>query len=128
MACDTGVFRKSRKGCLEEVGLEIFDFNKEHELLKYKYLSFETLSRKEWKQCQWCIKCKGMPSKYYAWREEIREKYSDYNITELMDFGRYLDLCAGRRGIVFTRKSLIKYSFYRDYQQVIEEIIEFKKG
>ncbi|MBQ7359317.1 MAG: hypothetical protein IJW63_04380 [Lachnospiraceae bacterium] len=129
MACDRGIFRKSRKECLEEIGLEVFDFNKEYELLKYKYLSFEKLSRKEWKQCQRCIKCKGMPNKYCIWREEIREKYSNYNITELLDFKRYLELCAEKRkGIIWARKRVIERGLYTAYQKVIEEIIEFKKG
>ena len=123
-----GLLRKSRKECLTEVGEERFEFERKYEILKYKYVTFEYLTRKEWEQCQRCINCMRMPHKYSMWRGEIREKYIGHSLTDLLDFKSYLDLCARKRlKMLPTKNREIEINMYRDYQKVIDELIEFKR-
>lgn len=120
--------RKSRKGCLVEAGKERFDFDKEYELIKYKYINYERLTKREWEWCQRGIKSKRLPYKHCDWTWQIREKYSLYNITELEEFQKYLDWCVWRkRGGISTKKNMLERSLYAEYKKIIEEMIEFKK-
>lgn len=120
--------RKNRRECLTEVGEERFGFERKFEVLKYKYVTFERLTRKEWEQCQRCIKCMKMPHKYPMWRGEIREKYIGHSLTDLLDFKSYLELCARKRkGLITTKNREIEINMYKDYQKVIDELIEFKR-
>ncbi|MBQ9122422.1 MAG: hypothetical protein IJY10_02900 [Lachnospiraceae bacterium] len=119
---------RNGKRRLIEAGKKRFDFNKEQELLKYKYINFENMTPKEWRQCQKCIACKGMPYNYPGWRAGIREKYIGYSLTELVDFRRYLIQCARKRKCIFSpRKRHIEQNFFVDFGKVIEDLIALKK-
>lgn len=46
------VLRKNRKKCYTQIGKEKYDFDRENELLEYKYLCCAKMKRKEWEQCR----------------------------------------------------------------------------
>lgn len=179
--------RKDRKGCLVPVGKEQFGFCKGREMLRYKYLCHEKLTKDEWEQCERCDQCIGMPYSYYDWSEEIKKKYGTYDLIQLIEFDKYLELCIRKRkvnqeasnilyaamascglaiifdnilfeytgnmgliasiviglivtlGIVFLimvivnavfspiHNNNLEWNMYKDYQSVIEEMIEAKK-
>ena len=79
--------RKEKGDCVYKVGKERFGFDENTELSKYKYLCCENMTGKEWK------KRNGLPYSYYEWSRQIKSKYNQYNIEQLEEFSRYLELC-----------------------------------
>lgn len=82
------VLRSSRKKCFLQIGKDKYNFDRKEELIKYKYLCCAKLSRSEWKKC---INM-NMPYNYQDWKNDIENKYSIYNKSQLYDFIRYLEL------------------------------------
>ena len=79
--------RSTRKRCYGELGEIRFDFFKDDAILKYKYISGEKLSKKEWKKCLG----KNMPISFAEWEEFVQEKYDEYSKEQLKEFCIYLE-------------------------------------
>lgn len=78
--------RTTRQRCFVEM-LEIhFDFVKDDELLKYKYICGEALSKKEWEKCL----VENMPISFAQWEEFTKEKYGEYSKEQLEEFQKHL--------------------------------------
>lgn len=93
--------RRWRGSCINRVGKERFAFDKKVELLKYKYLCCDSMTRMEWR------KREELPYSYYEWKKEIWSKYDKYNAKQLEEFKRYLVLCSRRENIFRESNSII---------------------
>lgn len=93
--------RKERGSCVIKVGKERFNFDKKEELIKYKYLCCESMKKKEWK------KCNDLPYSYYGWSQEIKNRYVKYNLQQLEEFKRYLELCTRKKRVFQEGSNLI---------------------
>lgn len=80
--------RKTRRYCYVKLGKERFGFNKNEELLKYKYICGEKLSRREWKKCL----SQNAPYSFKQWKELIENKYGKYSKEQLNEFIKYLEI------------------------------------
>lgn len=85
-ANDKTMTRKTRKNCYIERGKECFGFDKNRELMIYRYLCDERLTRKEFKNC----KQENVPNNFKQWEENIRKRYEQYDSLQLEEFERYL--------------------------------------
>lgn len=95
--------RRSRKNCYIQLGRERFDFNKDEELLKYKYICGEKIDRKAWKKCLE----KNMPYSYAQWERLIKEKYKEFNKEQLKEFEKYLEIGAFSKNIYKIKDNII---------------------
>lgn len=89
------VLRRTREECTEQIGKEKYDFNRDEELIKYKYLCGAKMKRKEWKKCKNYINSYS----YSEWKLNVREKYNVYSKNQLEEFSRYLELGIRSRGV-----------------------------
>ncbi len=69
-----------------EIGIQYFDFEFFKELVIYKYLCRDSLSKKEWKKLDNGI----MFDSYHQWEDYILKKYENYNETKIIEFYKYL--------------------------------------
>lgn len=84
----TNMDRTVRKYCYVQLGRERFDFNRDEELLRYKYVCGEKLSRRDWKKCQ----LYNMPYSFDRWEGLIKDKYRKYSSEQLNEFEKYLKI------------------------------------
>lgn len=80
--------RSTRKYCYVQLGKERFDFNKDEEFVRYKYVCGEKLSRREWKKCS----SYNMPYSFEQWKGLIKDKYKKYSAEQLNEFENYLKI------------------------------------
>lgn len=71
---------------MRKIGIEYLDFNYQMELIKYKYLTGEGLSAKEWKR----LNEREKYNTYFAWKESIRKKNENKTDLELKELIEYL--------------------------------------
>ena len=81
-----------------EIGIQYFDFEFFKELVIYKYLCRDSLSKKEWKKLDNGI----MFDSYHQWEDYILKKYENYNETKI------IEKCKEKRR---TRQRVLENSF-----------------
>lgn len=93
--------RKEKGACVFKVGRDRFDFDRKEEFVKYKYLCCESMKKKEWK------KCNDLPYSYCKWSQEIKNKYVKYNLQQLEELKRYLELCIRKKSVFQDASNLV---------------------
>ena len=81
--------RESHKECIEKIGKQIYEFDRNEELFVYKYLNGFGMSKKEWKK----YKKGNFPNSFIEWEQRIKKKYRSYENNKLRNFLAYLDAC-----------------------------------
>lgn len=93
--------KRNRGACLLGVGKERFNFDSKSEFVKYKFLCCETMKISEWK------KCREYSYSYYEWSQEIKNRFAKYNVRQLAEFEKYLELCIRKKTILSDSSNII---------------------
>lgn len=80
--------RKDWKSFIYDNGKQNYDFDYSEELVIYKFLCGERITRKQYIKLE---KNKELIFTYVDWEKRIKEKYSCYYIDILKEFSRYLN-------------------------------------
>jgi len=72
---------------LDDIGKRKYRFDLKMEKNVYKYISCYKMKEKEMDEMSDELKFDS----YYAWKEYVCKKYSDYDLKSLMEFSRYLN-------------------------------------
>lgn len=87
------MIRLNRKNCIEQIGKKKFMFDVNQELLYYKYLCGNRMSRKEWKK----LDGDRLVFTYDQWSEQIKDKYDMFPKKCKIEFSKYLNQCIRER-------------------------------
>lgn len=91
--------RINRKACIRDIGEKKFDFDYNKELIEYKYMSGERMSRKEWRKMNKYEKYNS----YTEWETSIVKENKHKTEKQLKEFDYYL---RNRMNMVVPQKEL----------------------